>query len=88
MFLHTLPAAGTFHLFATVGLEYIQIAHSAAASTFGGVVANWLGTRECTCNCRLGGSQDNGALNLVQKQLARCGPENLTRSLAPYQPVL
>ena len=53
-------------------------------------VGSWLTaparTCECFCNLTLSAAPDSGLLNVIQRQLDRCGPEHLTLPACPPCP--
>ena len=54
-----------------------------SAGVLGQALGTWLGRGssigESTCICKFEGSVDSGVISLLQRQLDRCGPENLVR---------
>ena len=46
-------------------------------------LSSWWAGRECICHCECAGSPDAAVLSLLDKQLQRCGPANLTVAPAP-----
>lgn len=66
------------------GLELISLIGTQFFGTW--LTAQPARSCECLCNLTLSNEPDSGLLNVIQRQLDRCGPEHLTLPACPPCP--